>query len=80
MATDSIFRVAFWVLFAGVLVMRITFALRVRRAGERFMPDQEAVEREGRVMFASRAGAATATTLPRAFFHTRSLRHAFLHF
>jgi len=55
MTAESIFRVAFWVLFAGVLVMRIVFALRVRRAGERVMPDQEAVEREGRVMFASRA-------------------------
>ena len=54
MTTESIFRVAFWVLFAGVLVMRIAFAIRVRRAGERVMPDQEAVEREGRVMFAFR--------------------------
>ena len=32
------------------------------------------------VMFASRAAAATATTWPRAFFHTGSLRHALLHF
>ena len=54
MTTESIFRVAFWVLFAGVLVMRIYFALKVRRAGERVMPDREAVEREGRGMFAVR--------------------------
>jgi protein-S-isoprenylcysteine O-methyltransferase Ste14 len=54
MTAESIFRVAFWFLFAGVLVMRITFALRVRRAGERVMPDREALEREGRAMFASR--------------------------
>jgi protein-S-isoprenylcysteine O-methyltransferase Ste14 len=54
MTTESIFRVAFWILFAGVLVMRIYFALRVRRAGERVMPDREAVEREGRGMFAAR--------------------------
>jgi protein-S-isoprenylcysteine O-methyltransferase Ste14 len=54
MTTESIFRVAFWVLFAGVFVMRIYFALRVRRAGERVMPDREAVEREGRGMFAVR--------------------------
>jgi protein-S-isoprenylcysteine O-methyltransferase Ste14 len=54
MTTESIFRVAFWVLLAGVLVMRLVFAVRVRRAGERLMPDQKAVEREGRVMFASR--------------------------
>jgi protein-S-isoprenylcysteine O-methyltransferase Ste14 len=54
MTTESILRVAFWVLFAGVFVMRIYFALRVRRAGERVMPDREAVRREGRGMFAVR--------------------------
>jgi protein-S-isoprenylcysteine O-methyltransferase Ste14 len=54
MAAESIFHVAFWVLFGGVLVMRIYFALQVRRAGERVMPDREAVEREGRGMFAAR--------------------------
>jgi len=54
MTTESIFHIAFWVLFAGVLVMRIYFALRVRRAGERVMPDRQAVEHEGRAMFAVR--------------------------
>jgi len=54
MAAESIFHVAFLVLFGGVLVMRIYFALQVRRAGERVMPDREAVEREGRGMFAAR--------------------------
>jgi len=54
MTTESIFRVAFWVLFAGVFVMRVYFALQVRRAGERVMPDREAVKREGRGMFAIR--------------------------
>jgi protein-S-isoprenylcysteine O-methyltransferase Ste14 len=54
MTTESIFRVVFWVLFAGVLIMRIYFALRVRRAGERVMPDRQAIEREGRGMFAVR--------------------------
>lgn len=34
--------------------MRIVFALRVRRAGERVMPDRQAVEREGKGMFAFR--------------------------
>jgi protein-S-isoprenylcysteine O-methyltransferase Ste14 len=52
--TESIFRIAFWVLFGGVFVMRIYFALRVRRAGERVMPDRQAIEREGRGMFAVR--------------------------
>ncbi len=54
MTAESIFRVAFWILFAGVFVMRIYFALRVRGAGERVMPDREAIEREGRGMFAIR--------------------------
>jgi len=54
MTTESVFRVAFWVLFGGVFVMRIYFALRVSRAGERVMPDRQAVEQEGRGMFAVR--------------------------
>jgi protein-S-isoprenylcysteine O-methyltransferase Ste14 len=54
MTTESTFRVAFWVLFAGVFVMRIYFALQVRRAGERVMPDRQAIEREGRGMFVVR--------------------------
>ena len=54
MTTESIFRVAFGVLIVGVMVMRIYFTLKVRRAGERVMPDREAVEREGRGMFAVR--------------------------
>jgi protein-S-isoprenylcysteine O-methyltransferase Ste14 len=53
-STETIFRLAFWVLLAGVLVMRIVFALRVRRAGERVMPNRQAVEREGKGMFAFR--------------------------
>ncbi len=54
MTAESIFRVAFWVLIVGVMVMRIYFTLKVRRTGERVMPDREAVEREGRGMFAVR--------------------------
>jgi protein-S-isoprenylcysteine O-methyltransferase Ste14 len=54
MTIESIFRVAFWVLIVGVMVMRIYFTLKVRRAGERVMPDREAVEREGHGMFAVR--------------------------
>jgi len=51
---ETIYRAAFWSLFAGVLVMRVYFSLRVHRAGERVMPDREAIEREGRGMFAAR--------------------------
>ena len=54
MIAELIFRVAFWVLIAEVLVMRIFFTLQIRQAGERLMPDRQAVEREGRVMFAVR--------------------------
>ena len=53
-STQTGFHIAFWVLLALVLVMRAYFAVRVRRAGERVMPDRAAVEREGRGMFAFR--------------------------
>lgn len=54
MTTDTVFRIAFWFLLAGVLAVRIFFAAKVRRAGERVMPDRQAAEREGRGMFALR--------------------------
>ncbi|HET7089664.1 MAG TPA: isoprenylcysteine carboxylmethyltransferase family protein [Anaerolineae bacterium] len=54
MTSQSLFRSAFWILLAGVLLMRIYFAVQVRRAGERLAPDRAAIEREGRVMFAFR--------------------------
>jgi len=54
MTTESAFRIAFWVLFGGVFVMRVYFSLQVRRAGERVMPDREAIKRERRGMFAIR--------------------------
>jgi protein-S-isoprenylcysteine O-methyltransferase Ste14 len=54
MEGEGVFRAAFWVLFGGLLVMRGYFSIRVRRAGERLLPDQEAVEREGRGAFAVR--------------------------
>ena len=54
MSSKSAFRIAFWVLLAGVLLMRVYFVVQLRRARERLMPDREAVEREGRAMFAFR--------------------------
>jgi len=54
MGTEGMFRAAFWVLLVGVLAMRAYFSLQVRRAGERLLPDQEAVKREGKSMFAVR--------------------------
>lgn len=49
-----IFVIAFWALLGGIMVMRLYFSIQVRRAGERLLPDQEAVEREGRGAFAFR--------------------------
>jgi|WetSurMetagenome_2_1015567.scaffolds.fasta_scaffold114472_1 protein-S-isoprenylcysteine O-methyltransferase Ste14 len=47
MPSEQLFRVLFWILILGVLMMRIVFTLRVRLAGERVMPDRAAVKREG---------------------------------
>ncbi len=54
METEQTFRIAFFVLLGGLILMRVYFALRLRQAGERFMPDQQAIEREGRGMFIAR--------------------------
>ncbi len=54
MSEETVFRVDFWILLAGVLAMRIYSALKVRQAGEHIMPDREAVQREGRGLFAVR--------------------------
>jgi protein-S-isoprenylcysteine O-methyltransferase Ste14 len=47
MTTEATFRLAFVILLAALFVMRFYFMIKVRRAGERLMPDQKAVEREG---------------------------------
>jgi protein-S-isoprenylcysteine O-methyltransferase Ste14 len=54
MATETVFRILFFVLLWGAMMMRMYFILWVRRAGERVMPDRQAVQREGRVTFAAR--------------------------
>lgn len=51
MTSEPIFRILFWILILGVLIMRIFFTLRVRLAGERVMPDRAAVKREGTAAF-----------------------------
>ncbi len=55
MNSEATFHVLFWILLTLVLVMRVFFAVRVRRASERVLPDRAAVEREGRLLFALRA-------------------------
>ncbi|MCU0486607.1 MAG: isoprenylcysteine carboxylmethyltransferase family protein [Anaerolineales bacterium] len=47
MSTDSIFRIAFWVLFGGLILMQVYYAVRVQRAGERVGADQDAIARAG---------------------------------
>jgi len=54
MTTDVLFRILFWLLLGGVMVMRVYFMLQVKRAGERLMPDKAAIQREGRGMFLAR--------------------------
>jgi protein-S-isoprenylcysteine O-methyltransferase Ste14 len=51
MITELFFRILFWILILGVLIMRVFFTLQVRWAGERVMPDHAAVEREGFAAF-----------------------------
>ena len=47
MNSEGTFRLAFWVLIGLTMLMRIWFAIRVWRAGERLTPDQAAIRREG---------------------------------
>ena len=47
MSTDSIFRIAFWVLFGGLILMQVYFAVRVQCTGERVGADRGAIVREG---------------------------------
>ncbi len=54
MNAELIFRLAFWALFAGVMILRLYFSARVRRAGERLMPDRQAIRREGVGSFMTR--------------------------
>ena len=47
MSKDLIFRVAFWVIFCGMIVIQGIFALRLRLVGESKIADRIAIEREG---------------------------------
>jgi len=44
---ESLFRIAFWFIFGGMIVIQFYFASRVRLAGERMPADRKAIEREG---------------------------------
>jgi protein-S-isoprenylcysteine O-methyltransferase Ste14 len=47
MASETIFRLAFFSLFTLLLAMRVYFMIRVRRSGGRILPDDKAIQREG---------------------------------
>ena len=54
MGSELIFRILFFILLAGMLVVRIYFNIQLKRTGERFMPDKKAIRHEGVGLFASR--------------------------
>jgi hypothetical protein len=58
MEAEVAYRGSFSILFGGLLLMRGCFSMRVLRAGERLLPDQEAVECKGQGALA--VGAAEA--------------------
>lgn len=45
--SETIFRLAFFVLLTALLAMRVYFMIKVRRSGGRITPDEQAVHREG---------------------------------
>jgi len=47
MTTETIYRIAFFILFMMLIAMRVYFMVRVRRSGGRILPDEGAIEREG---------------------------------
>lgn len=47
MTTETIYRLAFLILFALLLTMRVYFMIKVRRSGGQIMPDEGAIQREG---------------------------------
>lgn len=47
MASETLFRLAFFILLLALLTMRVYFMIKVRRSGGRIMPDEQAVQREG---------------------------------
>jgi len=54
MTGESTYHTVFWILLGLVMLMRAYFTILVRRAGERVMPDQAAIQREGKAIYAAR--------------------------
>lgn len=47
MSVESLFRIAFWLIFGGMIVMQVYFASRLRLARENKAAGRKAIEREG---------------------------------
>jgi protein-S-isoprenylcysteine O-methyltransferase Ste14 len=47
MSMESHFRIAFWLIFGGMIIMQVYFASRIHLAGERMAANRKAIEREG---------------------------------
>jgi protein-S-isoprenylcysteine O-methyltransferase Ste14 len=54
MTSESVFRILFWVLLGGLFVVRMYFNFQARKAGQELMPDDKAIEHEGRGLFSIR--------------------------
>ena len=54
MSGESVFRILFWVLLAGVFGVRWFFNNKARTEKRSLMPDKKAIEKEGRGLFAFR--------------------------
>ncbi len=55
MYMESIFRIAFWLIFGGMLALQAVYALRLRLAGQHTSSNRKAVVREGWLIPAIRA-------------------------
>ena len=47
MTSEIFYRIAFLMLLAALLIMRVYFMVKVRRSGGRLLPDGQAAQREG---------------------------------
>jgi len=54
MTSHSLFRFLFWILLTGLFIIRMYFNYQARKAGQVLMPDENAISREGRGLFAIR--------------------------
>jgi protein-S-isoprenylcysteine O-methyltransferase Ste14 len=47
MSMEPIFRIAFWLIFGGMIALQACFTTRLRLTGQRLTADRKAIEREG---------------------------------